>query len=163
MPPPCSIATYWRWYHHRAQKLSVARNPDAQKTPDMEEETQGKLVGAVLQSSQKYQIPMELISQNIQDRKHKKTTKNQPNKQTARPPPPPLRRSWQKFPDRRPLWRWIRDAYRAKLPQVATGKVATGNTTAPCKLATGKVAIFKSSRSWTFLIKSLICNCLMTW
>ena len=29
----------------------------------MEEETQGKLVGAVLQSSQKYQIPMELISQ----------------------------------------------------------------------------------------------------
>ena len=91
-----------------------------------------------------------------------KTTKtNQTNKQLD--PPPPLRRSWQKFPDRRPLWRWIRDAYRAKLPQVATGKVATGNTTAPCKLATGKVANFKSSISWTFLIKSLICNCLMIW
>ena len=54
----------------------------------MEEETQGKLVGAVLQSSQKYQNPMELISQNIQGRKYK-NYKNQPNKQTARPPHPP--------------------------------------------------------------------------
>ena len=160
MPSPCSIATYRRWYHHRAQKLSVARNPDAQKTPDGGRDTGevGRCSPAVITK-----LPKTNGTDLPKYSRQKRYKLQKPTKQTNSLTPSPPRSSWQKFPDRRPLWRWIRDAYRAKLPQVATGKVATGNTTAPCKLATSKMAIFKSSRSWTFLIKSLICNCLMTW